>query len=130
MKILEEFDAFSAPYNLNLRGSDSFRTRLGGTCSLGIYILVLAFMIQRMLYMVNRNEPRMYQIEQSVDLVEDLTPYSFKESNFTVGMFVSRTSFDPKTMSSVTEYIDPRELFLVKAQTVETRALNEPQVYT
>ena len=60
--VLKKFDQFGEPYSLNLKGKDKHTTSVGGFCSVAINALVLAFFVVRVIFMVSREEPRMYQV--------------------------------------------------------------------
>jgi hypothetical protein len=82
---LRKFDQFGEPYSLNLKGEDKHKTRVGGLCSVVINVLVLAFFVVRVVFMVSREEPRMYQVQQAVNLAEHKSVYNFLDNNFTIG---------------------------------------------
>ena len=83
---LKSFDSFGQPYSLNLKGSDTHKTQLGAVVTLAIYTLVLAFFVVRFLFMVQKSEPRVYQVQQAVDLDSHPDEYNFMKNNFTVGI--------------------------------------------
>ena len=51
---LKTFDSFGQTYSLNLKGYDTYNTRLGGFSSLVIYTLILAFTSTRCIQMATR----------------------------------------------------------------------------
>jgi hypothetical protein len=83
---LKSFDSFGQPYSLNLKGSDTHKTKLGAVVTLVIYTLVLAFFVVRFLFMVQKSEPRIFQVQQAVDLETHPDEYNFMKNNFTLGI--------------------------------------------
>jgi hypothetical protein len=80
---LSRIDAFGQPYSLNLNGQGIYRTKLGGLCSFFIYMAIFGFIVSRSIYMVYREEPRLYEIKQGIDLLaKELPRFNFKESGF------------------------------------------------
>ena len=63
-------DGFGQGYGLNLKGKGATQTLPGGLCSLAIQIATLVFVVKRTLYMINREEPRMTQVDQVNDLAD------------------------------------------------------------
>jgi hypothetical protein len=96
-KIVKSYDSFSQAYSLNLRGQGSTQSVLGGFCSFAIGIATLVFVIKRTLYMVSREEPRITQVEQGIELgVRSLPIYNLEDQEFTFGAFAawSEPKFD------------------------------------
>jgi hypothetical protein len=63
-------DGFGQGYGLNLKGRGATQTLPGGLCSLAIQIATLVFVLKRTLYMVSREEPRMTQVDQGIDILD------------------------------------------------------------
>jgi hypothetical protein len=70
LQAVKSRDGFGQKYSLNLKGRGATQTALGGVCTLTIQIATLVFVVMRTLYMVSREEPRITQVEQGVNLAD------------------------------------------------------------
>jgi hypothetical protein len=85
--LLSHIDAFGQPYTLNLEGRSSYQTKLGGVCSLLIYLAIAGFIVTRTMYMIAREEPRLYEIKQGLDLMaKEPEKYNFEKYGIQVGV--------------------------------------------
>ena len=54
---------------------------------MAIYLAIIGFIITRYIYMVSREEPRLSEIKQGVDLLAEDTPvYDFDTNSFKIGL--------------------------------------------
>jgi hypothetical protein len=91
---VKDRDGFGQSYSLNLKGRGSTQTALGGICTLAIQIATLFFVVKRTLYMVSREEPRITQVEQGVNLADRNQPvYNLLDHNFTIGISASKWQY-------------------------------------
>ena len=61
---LKSIDLFSIPIHLKMNKSDSFNTKLGITCSLGLIIFCLVFGIQSVIDVINMSNPTVISAER------------------------------------------------------------------
>ena len=82
---------------MNIDGDKSVGSKLGGTCSLTIFIMIAVFTFGRVEKLTNRLEPSIYEVNQGIDMNDPDTPvYNLKENKLTFGIigFVRNTEFD------------------------------------
>ena len=73
-KSLRGLDRFQEPVSLNINGEQSVGSKLGGTCSLIIFILIAVFTYGRVDKLTNRLEPSIYEVNQGIDMSDPDTP--------------------------------------------------------
>ena len=59
---------------LKIAGQDSIQTRFGGLISVIVYTLIFAFTITRFIKLSNKDDPFMFEVKESVDLLAEGSP--------------------------------------------------------
>ena len=81
---LHQFDAWGSPVpSVNIAGNQVHRTKFGGLIGLIVSIVITAFTISRLIKMVNRDDPSVFQVNRGLDLLAgDNESYNFKDNLF------------------------------------------------
>ena len=55
--MLRQIDTFGQGVSLNFRGTEKYKTNIGGFCSLVMYIILIPYILTKFLILVNRSDP-------------------------------------------------------------------------
>ena len=61
-KNLRGLDRFQEPVSLNIHGEQSVGSKLGGICSLAIFVTIAVFTVGRFEKLIGRLEPSVYEV--------------------------------------------------------------------
>jgi hypothetical protein len=66
--MLRKLDSFGQPLQLQFQGRDLFKSRIGGTISLLIYMTVIAYAIGKCNKLVTKSDPDIFSTKRKIDL--------------------------------------------------------------
>jgi undecaprenyl pyrophosphate phosphatase UppP len=68
---------------VNIAGKQVHRTKFGGLIGLIVSVVITAFTISRLIKMLNRDDPSVFQINKGLDLLaSDSESFNFKDNLF------------------------------------------------
>ena len=84
---LYTFDKFGEPVSLiNMNGKTTVKSKVGGACGLTVFFLIFLFTLIKFKEMIELENPTIYQVTQSLDLMAESSPsFNLAENNFTIG---------------------------------------------
>lgn len=91
--LVRKFDIASQPYALNSRGSERFTTTVGGVCGLLLYAVIAVFTYFRLLKLVTRDDPQLFEVTQGMHPVLDAQSHNLKLMGVEIGIGIYRTDY-------------------------------------
>ena len=70
MKIIRNCDRWSQTLNFHFKGSDQFKTNIGGIFSLVTYAIILGYATMKIISLVNRSDNELKTTQKSIDLTK------------------------------------------------------------
>ena len=90
--MLQKLDSFGQNLQLHFRGTNLFKSKLGGLISLIIQILVLGYGLTKIQKLVNKADPTIISIDKVVDLSK--TKYlNLTENGFDLAISIYDTDY-------------------------------------
>jgi hypothetical protein len=87
-KYITRFDIYGHPINLTYKGESTYKTFLGGSCTIFAKMIVLAFFIYELMSVVN-NTFNITVTTKHINLTNDETNHTFNASMIDFAMVVA-----------------------------------------
>ncbi len=95
-KLVNSFDVYGEPVQLNYRGQFAYKTKIGSLATLATYGLMLAFTYSKVDQLINRLNPSITKPTATLDLINDSANTNLKDNKFELAIGLV---FDPEKNS-------------------------------